>query len=738
MGDRNQTNTGAAGRAPAAGQARRPDDIRNVVLVGHSGSGKTTLVEALALATGAVNRAGHVADGTTVSDHDEIEHRQQRSVQLSLVPLEWGGIKVNILDTPGYADFVGELRAGLRAADAALFVVSAAEGPETLSGATRMVWDECAAVGMPRAVVITHLESARADFDDMTEACREVLGGDSPETVLPLYVPLHGEESPDGHAPVTGLTGLLTRRVFDYSSGERAESDPDADQLARIDEARNRLIEGIIAESEDETLMERYLGGEELDLKTLIQDLERAVARGSFHPVLAAAPAAEGCKQGIGTVELLELITGGFPTPLEREVPPVTTPQGKPRASLTCDPDGPLAAEVVKTSSDPYVGRISLVRVFSGTLRPDETVHVSGHGLEDRGHEDHDVDERIGALSSPFGKQQRNVPHAIAGDLVCVAKLSRAETGDTLSAKDDPLLMEPWVMPEPLLPVAIEAHSKADEDKLSVGLSRLVAEDPTMRLEQNPDTRQVVLWCLGEAHVDVALERLRSRYGVQVDGVPHKVSLRETFGDRTAARGRHVKQSGGHGQYAICEIEVEPLPVGSGIEFVDKVVGGAVPRQFIPSVEKGIRTQAARGVALGFPVVDIRVTLTDGKAHSVDSSDAAFQTAGALALREAATEARIHLLEPVDEIKVLVSDEYVGPVMSDLSGRRGRLLGTEPAGPGRTLVRAEVPEIEISRYAVDLRSLSHGTGRYSREYTRHEPMPPQLATKLLQQEAAAK
>ncbi|MDX6312181.1 MAG: elongation factor, partial [Streptomyces sp.] len=388
--------------------------------------------------------------------------------------------------------------------------------------------------------------------------------------------------------------------------------------------------------------------------------------------------------------------------------------------------------------SDPYVGRISLVRVFSGTLRPDETVHVSGHGLEDRGHESHDVDERIGALSSPFGKQQRNVPHAIAGDLVCVAKLSRAETGDTLSAKDDPLLMEPWVMPEPLLPVAIEAHSKADEDKLSVGLSRLVAEDPTMRLEQNPDTRLVVLWCLGEAHVDVALERLRSRYGVQVDGVPHKVSLRETFGDRTAARGRHVKQSGGHGQYAICEIEVEPLPVGSGIEFVDKVVGGAVPRQFIPSVEKGIRTQAARGVALGFPVVDIRVTLTDGKAHSVDSSDAAFQTAGALALREAATEARIHLLEPVSEIKVLVSDEYVGPVMSDLSGRRGRVLGTEPAGPGRTLVRAEVPEIEIGRYAVDLRSLSHGTGRYSREYARHEPMPPQLATKLRQQEAAAK
>jgi elongation factor G len=395
-----------------------------------------------------------------------------------------------------------------------------------------------------------------------------------------------------------------------------------------------------------------------------------------------------------------------------------------------CDPDGPLVAEVVKTASDPYVGRISLVRVFSGTLRPDDTVHVSGHGLADRGHEDHDVDERIGALSSPFGKQQRVLSHCIAGDMACVAKLGRAETGDTLSAKDDPLLMEPWDMPDPLLPLAIQAHSKPDEDKLSQGLSRLVAEDPTMRLEQNQATHQVVLWCLGEAHADVALERLRNRYGVQVDVVPHKVSLRETFADRSAGRGRHVKQSGGHGQFAICEIEVEPLPNGSGIEFVDKVVGGAVPRQFIPSVEKGVRAQAAKGVAAGYPLIDVRITLLDGKAHSVDSSDAAFQTAGALALREAAADAKIHLLEPVAEVQVLVADDYVGAVMSDLSGRRGRVVGTEQAPGSRTLVRAEIPEIEIGRYAVDLRSLSHGTGRFSRAYARHEPMPSQLGDRM--------
>ncbi|MFD9081391.1 elongation factor G-like protein EF-G2 [Streptomyces erythrochromogenes] len=718
---------GAAGRALTAD---RPSSIRNVVLVGHSGSGKTTLVEALALTAGAVNRAGRVEDGATVSDYDEIEHRRQRSIQLSLVPVAWDGIKINILDTPGYADFVGELRAGLRAADAALFVVSASDG---IDGATRMVWDECEAVGMPRAIVVTHLEAARSDYAQMTTVCGEIFGAEDPDAVIPLYLPLHGPAGPDGHAPVTGLLGLLSQRVYEYASGERVERDPDPAELDLITAARARLIEGIIAESEDETLMDRYLGGEDIDLKTLVDDLERAVARGTFHPVLMAAPAADGARQGLGTVELLELITGGFPTPLERPAVTVTRPDGSARPDVTCDPAGPLVAEVVKTSSDPYVGRVSLVRIFSGTLNPEETVHVSGHGLADRGHEDHDVDERIGTLTAPFGKQQRVLGRCIAGDLACVAKLSRAETGDTLSAKDDPLLMAPWTMPDPLLPLAIEAHSKADEDKLSQGLARLVAEDPTMRLEQNPHTHQVVLWSLGEAHQDVALERLRTRYGVQVDPVPHKVSLRETFGGRAAGRGRHVKQSGGHGQFAICEIEVEPLPPGSGIEFVDKVVGGSVPRQFIPSVEKGVRSQAARGVAAGYPLVDVRITLLDGKAHSVDSSDAAFQTAGALALREAAAEARIELLEPVAELDVLIPDEYVGPVMSDLAGRRGRVVGTDQAGAGRTRVRAEIPEIEIGRYAVELRSVSHGTGRFARAYARHEPMPPQIAEKVREQ-----
>jgi len=639
-------------------------------------------------------------------------------VNLALAPLDVNGVKVNLLDTPGYADFVGDLRAGLRAADAALFVVSAADG---VDGTTQMLWEECAAVGMPRAVVITKLDHQRADFDEIVAICQRVFG----EGVLPLYLPLH-----DDDGTVAGLIGLLSQRMYDYSSGQRADRAADPEHVALIEEPRNALIEGIIAESEDETLMDRYLGGDDIELKVLVDDLETAVARGSFYPVLAVNPLT-----GLGMAELLEVVTQGFPSPLEHVVPPVTTPDGRPRGPLSCDPAGPLVAEVVKTTSDPYVGKISLVRVFSGTLRPDTVVHVSGHFLSERGHEDHDVDERVGALTSPLGKTQRTVSECVAGDICAVAKLTRAETGDTLSDKDSPLLVEPWVMPDPLLPVAIVARSKADEDKLSQGLSRLVAEDPTLRLEMNPDTRQLVLWCMGEAHVDVLLDRLHNRYGVAVDSVPMKVSLRETFAGPVRGHGRHVKQSGGHGQYGVCDIQVEPLPSGSGFEFVDKVVGGAVPRQFIPSVEKGVRAQMERGVAAGYPVHDIRVTLLDGKAHSVDSSDMAFQTAGALALKDAAANATISLLEPVDEVSVLVSDEYVGGVMSDLSSRRGRVLGSEPVGTGRTLVKAEIPQIEITRYAIDLRSISHGTGTFSRTYVRHEPMPAQLAAKLREQRA---
>jgi elongation factor G len=701
----------AAGGAPAAGQH---SSVRNVVLVGHSGAGKTTLVEALLVATGTIQRAGRVEDGTTVSDFDEVEIRQQRSANLTLAPLIHAGVKVNLLDTPGYADFTGDLRAGLRAADAALFAVAATEG---VDGLTRMLWEECAAVGMPRAVVITKIDHQRADFDQALAACRAAFG----DSVAPLYLPVS-----DAKGEVSGLIGLLSGRLFDYSGGTRTEADPDPGDADRVAELRGSLIEGIIQESEDESLMDSYLGGEEIDPKGLIEDLEKAVARGSFYPVLAASS-----PHGIGMAELLEVMTQAFPAPGEHPLPAVTALDGKPVAGLGSDPDGPLLAEVVKTTADPYVGRVSLVRVFSGTLRPDVGIHVSGHGLAERGHADHDTDERVGALTSPLGKQQRPVPACPAGDICAVAKLTSAETGDTLSSKEQPLLMEPWSMPEPLLPVAITAKSKADEDKLSQALGRLVAEDPTLRLENNAETRQLVLWCMGEAHADLLIDRLSSRYGVAVETTPLRVALRETVGGKAQGLGRNVKQTGGHGEFGIAHIEVEPLPSGSGFEFVDKIVGGVVPRQFIPSVEKGVRAQLEQGVAAGYPMVDIRVTLYDGKAHSVDSSDMAFQKAGRAALRDAAEKAKVLLLEPVDELSVLVDDDYVGAVMSDLSSRRGRVLGTEPVAGGRTLVKAEVPELELTRYAIDLRSMSHGTGSFTRSYLRYEPLPAHQAEKVV-------
>ncbi len=709
MADKTGTS-GAAGRASAAGQ---PESVRNVVLVGHSGAGKTTLVEALLAGTGTIQRAGRVEDGTTVSDFDDAEIRQQRSVNLTLAPITHAGVKVNLLDSPGYADFTGDLRAGLRAADAALFTVSAADG---VDGLTQMLWEECAAAGTPRAVVITKIDHQRGDFAEALASCRKAFGG----SVAALYLPVT-----DGQEGVRGLIGLLSERFYDYSGGSRQERDPDPADAARIAEARGELIEAIIQESEDESLMDSYLSGEPIDAKGLIEDLEKAVARGSFFPVLAAS-----APHGIGVAELLEVITQAFPAPSEHPLPAVTTVDGKPVSGLSCDPRGPLLAEVVKTTSDPYVGRISLVRVFSGTLRPDDVVHVSGHGRAASGHADHDADERIGALTSPLGKQQRTIAQCPAGDICAVAKLTTAETGDTLSDKDRPLLMEPWPMPEPLLPVAITAKSKADEDKMSQALARLVAEDPTLRLEMNSETRQLVLWCMGEAHIDLLLDRLSSRYGVAVETTELRVPLRETLAGKAQGLGRNVKQTGGHGEFGICHIEAEPLPSGAGFEFVDKIVGGVVPRQFIPSVEKGVRAQMEQGVMAGYPMVDIRVTLFDGKAHSVDSSDMAFQKAGRAALRDAAQKAGVLMLEPVDELSVLVPDDYVGAVMSDLSSRRGRVLGTEQVG-SRTLVRAEVPQLEITRYAIDLRSMSHGTGSFSRSYLRYEPLPSHLAEKVV-------
>jgi elongation factor G len=674
-------------------EAPGPDRIRNVVLVGPNGSGKTSLVEALLAHSGAISRMGTVLEGTTVSDFEESEQAHQRSVSLAVAPLVHDGVKINLIDTPGYADFGGEVRAGLRAADSALFVV-AANSP--IDAGTRHLWRECAAVGMPRAVVVSKLDHARADHDGVVAAAQATFG----DKVLPVFVPVRQGDQ------VSELIHLL---------------DADTD-----DERRGALIEGIIEESEDEGLMDRYLEGEVVGEDALIADLEKAMARGTFFPVIPVC-----ATTGVGCGDLLDLVVRGFPPPHEHPSPEVFTPEGKQADPLSCDPSGPLVAEVVKTTSDPYVGRVSIVRVFSGTLDPDQALHVSGHFSSffgpASGHADHDEDERTGPVSYPFGKNLVPATRLVAGDIGVLSRLACAETGDTLSKPETPRVLKPWSMPDPQLPVAIEAASRSDEDKLSSALSRLAAEDPSLRIERNAETHQIVLWVLGEAHTDVTLDRLQTRYGVSVTSGEVVIPLRETFAAPGKGHGRHVKQSGGHGQYAICDIEVEPLPRGSGFEFVDKVVGGSVPRQYIPSVEKGIRAQMERGVRSGYPMVDLKVTLLDGKSHSVDSSDMAFQSAGGLALREAAASSAVTLLEPYDDVEVMVLDDLVGEVMSDLSARRGRLSGTDKVGDDRTLVRAVVPQVELVRYAIDLRAMTHGAGTFTRSFAHYEPMDESLA-----------
>ena len=686
------------GGAATTVAAADPVRIRNVVLVGPSGSGKTTLVDALLAHTGAIPRAGSVTEGTTTCDHDPAAVRQGRSIGLAVAPFVHDGIKVNLLDTPGYGDFLGELRAGLRAADAALFVVPAAEGREgTIDPGTLALWEECVVAGIPRAVVVARCDAAQADVESTQMACQDAFGSG----VAPCYLPIRSGQSADGD--MTGLYGLLSQT-------------PDGAAPDGADDARSTLIEGIIEQSEDEALMEGYLAGDEIAVATLVDDLETAVARGAFHPVVPVCSAS-----GIGLDALLEIMTGAFPSPPERPLP-----RAADGRELAPDPDGPLAAEVVRTASDPYVGRVALVRVFSGTLRPDTVVHIGSGAVVPAPRsspENREGEEKLAHLYSALGSALTETAACPAGDICAVTRLT-AGTGDTLSAAADPLNLVPWDRPEPLLPIALVARNRGDEDAVARALAKLAATDPALALERNQETHQTVLWCTGEAHADVALSRLRDA-GVEVDTEDVRVPLRVTLDHAGRATGRHVKQSGGHGQYAVCHVEFEPLPAGSGFEFRSAVVGGSVPTQYVPSVEKGIRSQLDRGLAVEeggalHPVVDVRATLVDGKAHSVDSSDAAFQTAGSLALREAVAACGTTLLEPLDEVRIRILDEHLGAVLGDLSGRRGRVLGTDvDDAPGHTIVRAEVPRTELLRHAIDLRAMTSGTASCTRTFARY-------------------
>ncbi|MDR1806761.1 MAG: elongation factor G-like protein EF-G2 [Propionibacteriaceae bacterium] len=672
--------------------------IRNVVLIGSSGSGKTTLFEHLIKSRVPAYR-GEKAD-------------PERAAALAVAAIAVGPTTVTLLDAPGHPDFVGELRAGLRGGDGAVFVVSASDG---IDAVTASLWRECEKVGMPRAIALTKLDDGRTNFAAALDGLQEAWG----TAVQPAYVPII-----DGEA-IKGNLSLVSQTVHDYSTGKRVRREATAAELATIEDYRAALIEGIIQESENEDLMERYMEGDSLKADDLLADLMKAVYKGHFYPVVPV-----NSLDDVGLEELLTVIKNAFPVPSRHHLLVASVKGGavEEAEAAVGDPNGPLLAQVIRSTSDQFSGRLSLVRVFSGTLKTDDVITVSGHrslftGRADTAHPDHDDTEKVGPLSVPDGVDSKPVAQVEAGQIAYVGKLSHAETSDTLSPRDKAALIRPWDLPEPLLPVAVVAATRNDEDKLPAALARLAVEDTSVRVERTVETDQTVLWTMGQAHVDLLINRLQNRYGVNVTQQPIKVAYRETFVAKGAAEYTHKKQSGGHGQYGKASIEVEPLPRGTGFEFVDQVVGGAVPRQFIPSVEKGVKAQMAKGVLAGYPVVDIRVTLFDGKAHSVDSSDAAFQMAGALGLKEAAKNGNVQLLEPVMAMSIVVGDEYLGNVMSDLPSRRGRLTGTESIGNGRTLVKAEVPEFEITNYAVDLRSMSRGTGSFTREYIGHEPMP---------------
>lgn len=712
-----------------SGGANTAPEVRNVVVVGPGGSGKTTLIETLLNNVGAITRAGRVEDGNTVSDYEDVEKRLHYSINLAVASVDItepslvgdnGMIRLNLLDSPGNPDFVGELRAGLRGADAALFVISAVDG---IDGATRRVWEECAAARAPRAIVVTDVDEENADYYRTLEELKEAFGSG----VHALYLPY----KPQSRADARIISVSRARIVEGFGVNQRfLPLDPEDEPV--VEELRSELIEDVITESGGEDLMEKYLGGEDLSFSELSADLAKAVSRADFYPVLPIV-----ATTGLGIQQLLRVLCIGFPKPADHVLPAIYSPTGQERAPLTHSIDEPLVAAVIKTTTDPFVGRISVVRVYSGVLRPDQVVHISGHFSQFSGkpsdaqwHADHDDEEKVGALGRPLGSAQIPMEYAIAGEIVTVARLSKAETGDTLSDPANPAVITPWAMPEPLYPTAIKATKQADEAKLMQALQRLQAEDPTVRVGVDSTTGQLVLWTMGEQHLQVMLERMRSRSGIEVGTVPVLVPLRETLKGKAEVTGKHVKQSGGHGQYAVAELRFEPLPEGSGFEFVDEVVGGAVPRQYIPSVEKGIQAQMAKGIT-GYPMVDIKATLYHGKAHSVDSSDAAFQMAGALGLQEAAKKAGITILEPVDDVEIIAEDDYVGAIMSDLATRRGRVKGTEPAADGRTKVTAEVPAFELLRYATVLRSLARGTGTFSRQYLRHDSAPAHLTEKLV-------
>jgi elongation factor G len=657
--------------------------IRNVALVGHGGAGKTSLAEALLLVAGAIPRLGKVEDGSTVLDFDPEEQRRRISVSLALAPFELDGVKVNLLDAPGYADFVGDVAAALQAADLALFVVSGVEGVEVQ---TEVAWKLAEERGIPRAIFVNKLDRERASFSRTLEQLKSLFGAG----VAPLQLPI-GEE-----ASLSGVIELLNDTAVTYSGDAPTGSEASIPAEMEMEEhaVHDALVEGIVIGDDD--LMERYLNDEKIEISELANALAAGVASGTVFPVLCGS-----ATKLIGIDRLATFLVEEAPAPTAA--------------------DGSAAAIVFKTIVDPYVGRVNVFKVLQGIVKHDDM--LANNRTKS--------DERIHQLFTMRGKEQDTVGEVAAGDIAAVAKLADTSTGDVLTTKGTSFEAESVAPPEPVLAVAIKARSKGDEDKLANALHRLQEEDLVLRIERNPETHQTVLRGMGETHLSIALEKLSRKFGVEVDTEEVRVAYRETINGKAEAEGKLKKQTGGHGQFAVAWLRVEPQPRGAGNEFVDAIVGGVIPRNFLPAVEKGIFEAEEHGGALGFPVVDVKITCFDGKHHPVDSSEMAFKQAAAMGLKEALSKANPVLLEPVSEIVVTVPEANQGDIMGDLNGKRGRIQGSASVGGGEVEITANVPSSEILRYAIDLRSMTGGRGRFMTRHSHYDPVPAHLVEKIV-------
>lgn len=662
--------------------------IRNVALVGHGGSGKTTLAEALLFVAGAIPRMGRVEDGNTVCDFDAEEARRNISVSLALAPFEFDSCKVNLIDAPGYADFIGDVAAALRVADLAIFVVSAVEGVEVQ---TEIAWRMAAERGIPRAIFMNKLDRERASFQRTLDDLKAKFG----TAIAPVELPI-GEEG-----AFRGVVDLLADHAMVYEGGTpRGVEVPIPPEMEMEEhEIHDSLIEGIVIADDD--LMERYLADEKIEVKELTQALAKGIAEASVFPVLCGS-----ATKLIGVDRLAEFMVEEGPAP---EVG-----------------DGPPAAFVFKTLVDPYVGHVNLFKVLQGTITTDASL-VNGRTV---------VEEKLHQLSTMRGKEQEAAREVPPGDIAAVAKLSDTTTGDVLGARGASINVEPLSLPEPTLRVAIHPRSKGDEDKLANALHKMQDEDPALRLERNAETHQTLLAGMGETHLSITLEKLARKFGVVVDTEDLRVPYRETITGTAEAEGKYKKQTGGHGQFGVAFVRVEPTERGNGFEFVDRIVGGAIPRQFIPAVEKGIAETMGHGGVFGFPVVDVKATCFDGKYHPVDSSEMSFRMAGSIGFKEAMAKAGPILLEPVSELVVTAPEAHQGDIMGDLNSKRGRVQGSAFIGGGEVEITALVPTSEVLRYAIDLRSMTGGRGRYEIKHSHYDPVPSHLTDKIVAAHAA--